>query len=141
MTARMRGCVVASGVLMLAAGVLSAQTAGAGQSNAPAAPATNPAPAAAPAQVPKQAPPAMPGWMMPAPHQNAPLGKFERFPGDGDGATRPATTATVSPSRGTRRPRPTPKSRGPFSSFFTATGRKSGSILRPEPTRTGRWPT
>ena len=28
----------------------------------------------------------MPGWMMPVPHENAPLGKFERFPGDGEGA-------------------------------------------------------
>ena len=28
----------------------------------------------------------MPGWMMPAPHENAPLGKFERLPGDGEGA-------------------------------------------------------
>src|ERR1700677_248075 len=33
-----------------------------------------------------QTPPAMPGWMMPAPHDNAPLGKFERFSGDGAGA-------------------------------------------------------
>jgi oligosaccharide reducing-end xylanase len=31
-------------------------------------------------------PQAPPGWVMPAPHENAPLGTIERFPGDGEGA-------------------------------------------------------
>ena len=77
MKVRIWSWVVAAGVLILAAGVLSAQAAGG---------AGSPTPASVPAQAPAQVPPAMPGWMMPAPHENAPLGKFERFPGDGEGA-------------------------------------------------------
>jgi oligosaccharide reducing-end xylanase len=79
MKVRIWSCVVAVGVLILAGSVLRAQATGA---------AANGAPATAPAQAPAaaQAPTAMPGWMMPAPHENAPLGKFERFAGDGEGA-------------------------------------------------------
>ena len=60
-----------------AVGLLITVTMAWGQTQTPVAAQT---PAVAPA------PPAMPGWMMPAPHENAPLGKFERFPGDGEGA-------------------------------------------------------
>ena len=85
MKARIWGCVVAAGVLILAGSGLRAQAGSVGGSGVPAAtPAQKPADSqAAPAT---QEPPAMPGWMMPAPHENAPLGKFERFPGDGEGA-------------------------------------------------------
>ena len=79
MKARIWSYVVAAVALMLAACALRAQASGG---------ATNSAPAVAPVQAPATAPapPSMPGWMMPAPHLNAPLGKFKRFPGDGQGA-------------------------------------------------------
>src|ERR1039458_3255389 len=81
MKVRIWGCVVAVGILISAGSGLRAQAGGAAAGGAPAAGQT---PAAAqPAQ---GTPGAMPGWMMPAPHENAPLGKFERFPGDGEGA-------------------------------------------------------
>jgi oligosaccharide reducing-end xylanase len=48
----------------------------------PAAPATKPA------QAPSGAAAAPPAFVMPPPHQNAPLGKIERFAGDGEGAYR-----------------------------------------------------
>src|ERR1700685_3156680 len=77
MKVRTMSCTVAAGILVLAVAGLGARTAGAaGQTPSTAAQAS---PAA-------QTQPAMPGWMMPAPHENAPLGKFERFPGDGEGA-------------------------------------------------------
>jgi oligosaccharide reducing-end xylanase len=79
MTGKNWSRLVAAGILILAGSVLGGQAAGAAANGqAPAAQTT----AAAAAQ----APAAMPGWMMPAPHENAPLGKIERFPGDGDGA-------------------------------------------------------
>src|ERR1039458_8589264 len=90
MKVRIWSCAVAVGGLILAGSGLRAQARGAGANGAPAAGA-NGTPAAS-AQTPAAAqaapgtPGAMPGWMMPAPHENAPLGKFERFPGDGEGA-------------------------------------------------------
>ncbi|MGA2570716.1 MAG: glycosyl hydrolase family 8 [Terracidiphilus sp.] len=46
-----------------------------------------PAAPAATAQAPPAALPAgIPGWVMPAPHENAPLGEIQRFNGDGEGA-------------------------------------------------------
>ena len=79
MKVRIWSCTVAVGILILAGSGLRAQAGSVGANGTPAA-AAGQTPAAA------QAPPAMPGWMMPAPHENAPLGKFERFPGDGEGA-------------------------------------------------------
>src|ERR1700691_1756580 len=87
MKVRIWGCVVALAVLVSAGSALRAQ---AGQTSASAATNGTPPPVQAPARASAspaaQTPPAMPGWMMPAPHENAPLSKFERFPGDGAGA-------------------------------------------------------
>ncbi len=60
------------GILLLSAVTLAAQAAGGGTGQAPSAGAAA-----------QQAPPA---FTMPQPHENAPLGKIERFPGDGEGA-------------------------------------------------------